>query len=104
MGASSLSLHVSGAGQFPKSCTIAVLPDGDEGIVLNVALGQPSIGLVPALALQQIPFDVICNLLVFVQPCVAVVEKSFNIGGREHRGLCGGTPPARQRAVAMQSV
>ena len=49
-------------------------------IVLNVALGQPFVGLIPALALQQVPNDVINHLLVFVQLCVMVLEKSLNIG------------------------
>jgi hypothetical protein len=54
--------------------------------VLNVALGQPSIGLVPVIALKQVLLDVIGHLLVPVQLSIAVPEKGVNIGCGYYQG------------------
>ena len=57
--------------------------------MLNVALGQPSIGFVPVIALKQILLDVIRHLLVPVQLYVAVLEKGVNVGRGHYRLLRG---------------
>jgi len=64
-----------------------------QRVVLNVVLGQPSIGFVPVIALKQVLLDVIGHLLVLVQLSFAVPEKGVNVGCGLYRLLRGSDRP-----------
>ena len=76
-------------------------------VVLQVALGEVLVGLVPMVALQELAHDVQHGLLVRVQRWVFVGEQRFGIGGRDD-GLLGGagalTAAVAPRATKMRAV
>ena len=81
-----------------------VAPRHDVRIVLKIALGEPTVGLVPVVALQELAQDVQHDLLVGVLRRVRVREQRFGIRGRDDGLLRANRTERRQRRQRQDDV